>query len=183
MVMSESDLLTLAGSQHGYFTTAQAEAAGISRRALFGRHRKGLLERTAFGLYRLPQFPPGPRDELYALQAIAPRATFSHETALQLFELSDVLPRTIHLTVAPESGFKPRTGVSIHRSRIQPDERILRDDLWLTSPRRTLIDCARIGTDAEQLVAALAEGRDRGLLTRDDLRGLALIYPYAGVLR
>jgi predicted transcriptional regulator of viral defense system len=181
--MSQAELLTLAGSQHGYFTTAQAEAAGISRRALLGRHRKGLLERSAFGLYRLPQFPPGPLDELYALQAIAPAATFSHETALQLYGLSDVLPKTIHLTVAPESGLKPRAGVTIHRSRIGPDDRILRDDLWLTSLRRTLADCARIGTDAEQLLAALTEGRDRGLLTPDDLPSLAPLYPFSSALR
>ncbi len=178
--MSELELLILAGSQRGYFTTAQAEAAGISRRALLGRHRKGLLEHPAFGLYRLPQFPPGPLDELHALQAIASGATFSHETALQLYGVSDVLPRTIHLTVAPEAGLKPRSGVTIHRSRIRPDDRILRDDLWLTSLRRTLADCARTGTDAEQLLAALAKGRERGLLTADDMRSLALLYPYSG---
>jgi predicted transcriptional regulator of viral defense system len=181
--MSEPELLTLAGSQHGYFTTAQAGAAGISRRALLGRHRKGLLERAAFGLYRLPQFPAGPLDELYALQAIVPAATFSHETALQLYGLSDVLPKTIHLTVAPESGLKPRTGVTIHRSRIEPGDRILRDDLWLTSLGRTLADCTRIGTDAEQLLAALAEGRDRGMLTADDLLDLTRLYPFSGALR
>ncbi len=181
--MSDAELLTLAGRQHGYFTTAQAEAAGISRRALLGRHRKGLLERAAFGLYRLPQFPASPLDELYALQAIAPAATFSHETALQLYGLSDVLPTTIHLTVAPASGLKPRSGVTIHRSRIEPGDRILRDDLWLTSPRRTLADCARIGSDPEQLLAALAEGRERGMLARNDLQSLAPIYPFSSVLR
>lgn len=181
--MSQAELLALAGSQHGYFTTAQAEAAGISRRALLGRHRKGLLEHAAFGLYRLPQFPPGPLDELYALQAIAPTATLSHETALQLFGLSDVLPRTIHLTVAPPSGLKPRPGVTIHRSRLEPGDRILRDDLWLTTLRRTLADCARIGTDAEQLLAARAEGHQRGFLTRDDLARLARHYPFGSTLR
>ena len=35
--MSDSQLLELAGQLHGYFTTAQAEAARISRRALVGR--------------------------------------------------------------------------------------------------------------------------------------------------
>ena len=116
------------------------------------------------------------------MQAIAPGATFSHETALQLYGLSDVLPTTIHLTVAPESGLKPRPGVTIHRSRMESDDRILRDDLWLTSLRRTLADCARIGTDAEQLLAALAEGRDRGMLTPDDLLDLTPLYPFSSAL-
>jgi predicted transcriptional regulator of viral defense system len=177
--MSEADLLAAAGRQHGYFTTSQAEAAGVSRRALVGRLRKGLLERAAFGLYRLPQYPVGPLDDLYALQAVAPSATFSHETALQLLALADILPRTIHLTVDPRSGLKPRPGVSIHRSRIEPHERVLRDDLWLTSARRTLADCARLGTDPDQLVAAFENAIERGLLTTTDRQELARTYPYS----
>jgi predicted transcriptional regulator of viral defense system len=181
--MSDPELLVIAGRQHGYFTTAQAEAAGISRRALVGRRRKGLLERAAFGLYRLPQFPASPLDELYALQAIAPGATFSHETALQLYVLADILPRTIHVTVGPEAGLKPRPGVTIHRSRIAAEDRILRDDLWLTSVRRTLVDCARLGVDPDQLLAALGEAHDRGLLAAVDRHDLARLYPYSTVLR
>jgi predicted transcriptional regulator of viral defense system len=181
--MSEADLLTLAGRQHGYFTTAQAGAAGISRRALVGRHKAARLEHAAFGLYRLPQFPDGPLDELYALQVIAPGGAFSHETALERYALADVLPRTIHLTIPPESGLKPRPRLTIHRSRIEPCDRILRDDLWLTSLRRTLADCARTGTDPDQLLAALEEGRNRGLLSRDDLLILARVHPFSGVLR
>jgi len=180
--MAEIDLLTLAGRQHGYFTTAQAQAAGISRRALAGRHQRGLVERAAFGLYRLPQFPASPRDELYGLQTVAPSATFSHDTALELYGLTDLLARTIHLTVAPESGLKPRRGITIHRSRIEPRDRTFRDDLWLTSLPRTLVDCARIGTDAEQLLLALREGRERGLLSERDLERLAPLYPFSSVL-
>src|SRR5689334_19936502 len=130
--MSERELLELAGQQHGFFTTAQASAAGISRRALVGRLHRGLVERERHGVYRLPQYPPTPRDELYAIQAAAPSATFSHDTALEIYGLSDVLPRTIHLTMAPTSGLKPRPGITIHRSRIAPGDRVLRDDLWLT---------------------------------------------------
>ena len=181
--MSDGQLLEVAGQQHGYFTTAQAEAAGISRRALVGRRRKGLIERAAHGLYRLRQYPPTPRDEYYALQAGAPAATFSHDTALELYGFSDVLPSTIHLTVPPSSGLKPRRVITIHRSKLDPRDRVLRDDLWLTSLSRTLLDCARLGTDAEQLLAALEAGRERGLLGRDALVRLANTYPYAGRVR
>lgn len=180
--MSEIDLLELAGQQHGYFTTAQAEVAGVSRRALVGRQRKGLLDRTFFGTYRLRQYMSGPRDEFYALQTSAPEATFSHETALEFYELSDVLPTTIHVTMAPSSGLKPRRGVTIHRSRIEPNDRVLRDDLWLTSLPRTLLDCARLGTDSEQLLVALETGRERGLLGRDDLERLWHTFPFMGAL-
>ena len=181
--MSDSELLELAGHQHGYFTTAQAGAAGISRRALAGRLLKGLIERDSHGVYRLRQYPPTPRDEFYALQASVPRATFSHDIALEFYGLSDVLPATIHVTVPPSSGLKPRPGVTIHRSKIAPRDRVLRDDIWLTSLPRTLLDCARLGTDSEQLLAALEAGRERGLLGRDDLARLTNTYPFAGKIR
>jgi predicted transcriptional regulator of viral defense system len=178
--MSDVDLLELAGHQHGYFTTAQAETAGISRRALVGREHRGLIERAAHGLYRLRQYPMTSMDNFYALQASVPAATFSHDTALELYALSDVLPTTIHVTVPPESGLKPRPGITVHRSRIDPRDRTLRDDLWLTSLARTLLDCARAGTDAEQLLAALAAGRELGLLPPETLARLDGVCPFAG---
>ena len=181
--MSEIELLELAGQQHGYFTTAQAATAGISRRALAGRQRKGLLERASHGVYRLRHYPPTPRDEFYALQVSVPGATFSHDTALECYGLSDVLPSTIHVIVLASSGLKPRPGITIHRSKLDPRDRILRDDLWLTSLPRTLLDSARLGTDSEQLLAALEAGRKRGLLGPDELARLAGTYPFAGRIR
>jgi predicted transcriptional regulator of viral defense system len=181
--MSDRELLELAGLQHGYFTTAQAGAAGISRRALAGRLLKGSIERNAHGVYRLRQYPPTSRDEFYALQAGAPGATFSHETALEFYGLSDVLPNTIHVIVPPSSGLKPRPGITIHRSKLNRRDRVLRDDLWLTSLPRTLLDCARYGTDAEQLLAALDAARERGLLSGDALARLTNTYPFAGRIR
>jgi hypothetical protein len=84
------------------------------------------------------------------------------------------------VTVPPSSGLKPRPGVTIHRSKIAPLDRVLRDDLWLTSLPRTLLDCARLGTDPEQLLAALEAGRERGLLGPDALARLTNTYPFAG---
>ncbi|HEY3548955.1 MAG TPA: hypothetical protein VGK17_23010 [Propionicimonas sp.] len=39
----------------------------------------------------------------------------------------------------------------------------------MTSFARTLADCAKGGTDPDQLLAALAEGRERAMITADDL--------------
>ena len=181
--MSDGGLLETAGYQHGYFTTGQAAAAGISRRALVGREGRGVIERIAYGLYRLRQFPVTPRDDFYALQTRVPAGTFSHDTALELLDVSDVLPRTIHLTVPTASGLKPRPGITIHRSDIEASDRILRDDLWITGLARTLLDCARAGTDAEQLLTAMAAGRERGLLGPRDQERLAAVYPFRGRTR
>jgi predicted transcriptional regulator of viral defense system len=176
--MPETDLLYLAAAQHGYFSTAQAAAAGISRRALVDRVRRGVIERVAHGVYRLAGTPASQLDGFYAFSVEAPSATFSHDTALELYGVSDVLPRTVHVTVPPGSGLKPRPGYTIHRSAIGPAERVLRDGVWVTSLARTLVDCAREGTDPDQLVAALAEGRERAMLTADEVIRLRRLYPF-----
>lgn len=176
--MAESDLLHLAAAQHGYFSTAQAAAAGISRRALVDRARRGLVERVAHGVYRLAGTPASPLDGFYAFSVQAPSATFSHDTALELYGVSDVLPRTVHITVPPGSGLKPRPGYTIHRSAIGPAERVLRDGVWVTSFARTLADCAKGGTDPDQLLAAFVEGHERALLSAEDIARLGRLYPF-----
>lgn len=176
--MSRSDLFQIAAVQQGFFRTRQALDAGWTRRAINWAAHKGEIEPIHYGLYRFAHFPATPQDELHELQATAPEGTFSHETALILWGLSDLLPRTTHFTLPKESGFKPRPGITIHRRALAAGERTLRDGLWLTSLPRTLIDAARAGTDPEQLLAAAREGRERALLGPDALAALAKQYPF-----
>ncbi len=179
--MSWDDLLTTAAAQHGYFTTEQAAEHGISRRALTWRAQQGSAERIAHGLYRLPHWPIGAADELYALQAIAPFGTFSHDTALSLLGLSDIIPSTIHFTIPETSRLRSRPGVTLHRSRHGAmTDRTLRDALWLSTARRALLDAAREGADPDQLVSAARDARARAMLTADDLVELQRHAPFAG---
>lgn len=146
--MSWGDLLTTAAAQHGYFTTGQAAEHGISRRALTWRAQNGSAERIAHGLYRLPHWPPDPSDELYALQAVAPFGTFSHDTALTLLDLTDIIPSTIHFTIPEASRLRSRLGVTLHRSRHHAKtDRTLRNGVWVSTARRALMDAARDGAD------------------------------------
>ncbi len=177
-VMPKTDILKAAALQQGYFRTQQAIEAGWTRRALNWAASTGEIEKIRYGLYRFAHFPNTPNDELYELQTLAPAGTFSHETALTLFGLSDLLPRTTHFTVPPGSGFKPRPGVTIHHQALAADERVLRDGLWLTSLPRTLLDAARSGVDPDQLLAAAREARDRAMLLPDELARIASTYPY-----
>lgn len=167
--MSDARLLEIAAYQHGYFTAAQAIAEGVSYRALTARRQRGAIERVEHGLYRLRHYPITPRDEMHAIGTLMPSAAFSHETALQIWGLSDVLPRTIHVTIPPASGIKPRPGMTIHRSVLDAADIVIRDDLRVTAVVRTLLDAARDGTDPGQLHAAWDEGRARGLFRQTDL--------------
>jgi len=168
--MSWDDLLRLAAEQHGYFTTAQAAAEGITRRALSWRTDRRQVERIERGLYRLSHWPAGPDDLLHALRVMAPFGTFSHETALSLLGLSDLVPSVTHFTIPESSRLSARPGIRLHRSRARAGtDRTYRDGLWVSTARRAILDCARIGSDSDQLIAAALEARDRALLTDDDL--------------
>jgi hypothetical protein len=80
----------------------------------------------------------------------------------------------IHVLV-PGSGDDPRIdtsipGVVIHRGPpLHPDDVTVHNGVPVTSPSRTLIDCAEVMTAAE-LRAAFARARDIGLLDADELR-------------
>ena len=179
--MSWEDLLSTAAAQHGYFTTEQAAEHGISRRALTWRAQQGSAERVAHGLCRMPHWPPDPLDELYALQAIAPFGTFSHDTALTLLELADIIPSTIHFTIPETSRLRSRPGVTLHRSRHGAmTDRTLRDGLWVSTARRALLDAAREGADPDQLISAARDARERAMLTPVDLAELRRQAPFAG---
>ena len=171
--MSWDELLAIAGSQHGYFTARQAVELGISRRALAWRAARAFVERHGYGLYRLAHWPIEANDDLYELQARAPFGTFSHETALTLLGLSDIIPRAIHITIPESSRLGPRLGVRFHRSRHLADrDRIFRDGLWVSSAPRALQDSARIGSDPDQLLEAARDAKARAMLTNEDLVGL-----------
>lgn len=179
--MSWEDLLAAAGEQHGYFTTADAARHGISRRALTWRAQHGSALRVGHGLYRLPHWPAAPDDDLHALQALAPLGTFSHDTALVLLGLSDIIPATTHLTIPETSRLRPRPGVTLHRSRHRAaDDRVLREGLWVSTARRALLDAARAGADPDQLLTAARDARGRAMLTEADLAELRRHVPFAG---
>ena len=168
--MSWQKLLEWAAQNHGYFTTADAAREGVSSRALTGRVKRGSVNRMERSLYRLPHWPAEPNDELYGLQALAPFGTFSHETALNLLALSDIIPSTIHFTIPESSRLSPRPGVKLHRSRRNAErDRALRDGLWISTARRALLDSARIGSDPDQLINAARDAKARAMLTTEDI--------------
>ena len=98
-------LAALAHEQGGYFTTKQAIQAGYGYKHLDYHETAGNFERVAHGLYRLPTVPPAELDDLIRLilwsrnQKYVPQAVVSHESALILHDLTELLPDRVHLTV------------------------------------------------------------------------------------
>ncbi len=169
----ENVLYAVAESQAGYFTTAQAGDAGYSR-ALVAHHAKsGSFARVRSGVYRLVRFPATAHEDLYVawLQA-GSRAVVSHESALAVYDLSDVLPSEIHLTL-PRTSSRRRPGIRMHTSALAAEEVTARDGLPVTAVARTIADVIRSGLSSEHAAQAITEALDRGMVTEADLRAQA----------
>jgi predicted transcriptional regulator of viral defense system len=156
----------VAAEQAGYFTSDQARSAGLSYRQLTYHTQRGRFERVALGLYRLVLFPPSSLEDLFAaVLLVGPMSVVSHDSALALYELSDVLPAAIHLTV-PRNTSRRHQGVKLHRNRLRADEITRYAGLPVTTPARTLADMAAV-LDSEQALQAIAQALDRGLATKE----------------
>jgi len=169
-------LYEIASSQGGYFTLDQAKACGFDRYLVRHHAQTGKYRRSGRGVYRLTQFPPSPHEEITAAwMAVGPdKAVVSHETALQIYDLSDVVPRKIHLTVPRGSragSARTPSAVRIHTTSAPflPGEVAVREGLRVTSPTRTVVDAAVAGTMADQVIQAVREAFKRGLTTKREL--------------
>jgi predicted transcriptional regulator of viral defense system len=95
-------LREVALDQHGFVTTAQAVDEGVSHAELSMMVARGRLEHVAHGVYRVPQVATTEFDQyrLAVLWTGTPEACLSHDTALVAWEVSEINPDRIHLTVA-----------------------------------------------------------------------------------
>lgn len=177
--MSDVDhdsLYITAESQAGYFTAGQALEAGMDRATLRHHARPtGRYQRIGRGLYRLRHFPSSPQEHVMVawLPLRGNGAVVSHESALELHGLSDVIPDAVHLTVPrSERGIRPRSGVRLHTSEDPPRGKEVRQiaGLPVTSPERSMFDAFESGAQPEQIEMAVHQALGRGLTTRSRLR-------------
>lgn len=163
----------LAASQGGYFTTAQAEALGVSRRALAYRVETEDLVRIEYGIYRLAHYPSQPfEDVIVACLWAGEDGAASHETALAIYGLADAMPAQIHITV-PRPFRGQRRGVVAHHAPLQENECTVRDGVPVTTVERTLADVART-SEAMTVAAAAQQALSRGLISAPRLKRLAV---------
>lgn len=90
-----NEIIKIATQNNGIVTTAMVVADGYSRGSLKYLSDKGLLEKTARGIYILPEIW---EDEFVNLQGRFKRGVFSHETALFLWDLTDRTPNYYYMT-------------------------------------------------------------------------------------
>src|SRR5260221_5005605 len=101
----DTTLYELAEEQAGYFTAAQARAAGLHQVRLAQLHKAGDIERVTRGVYRPTRYPISPLGE-YMEAALWPqvrppdaRGGISHGSALAISGLSEARPAKLHVTL------------------------------------------------------------------------------------
>lgn len=179
-------LFELAAAQAGYVTTRQAAAAGYSTHLLRKHIHAGRITRPQRGIYRLVHFPAGEHEELVPAWLWSEQAgVLSHQTALSLHVLSDVLPAQAHITLPAawrRRRFRVPPGVVIHHADVPPEDRSWFGPVPATSARRTLSDCAKSGLSPELLRQAARQALGRGLVARSELGDVeAALEPFGGL--
>lgn len=141
-------LWQLATCQGGYFTAKQAASAGYGKRHLAYHVKAGNVERIQHGMFRLPEIPVSEHDELIRLSLWSrgrddrPQAVVSHETALGVHRLGELLPKKVHLTVPRGFRKRPPGGCVLHKAEIAPADLEQREGFAVTTPLRTIVDIA-----------------------------------------
>ena len=168
-------LYEMADSQGGYFTAAQALKAGYAYSQQHFHRQRGAWVQVGRGLFRLHDYPPGEREDLirWSLwsrnQQGVPQAVVSHETALTVHEMSDIMPDRVHLTVPPKFRKQIPLGCVLHRATLSPSDSEQRIGFWVTTPLRTLADVAESALSQEHLDRAVYDALQRGLVRRQSL--------------
>jgi hypothetical protein len=160
-------LVEVAGAQSGYFSAAQALEVGYSYQAQKQNADRGSWRKVARGIFRLPEWPAGGREDLVRLALWSHgRAVVSHESALSLHDLGDVNPSSIHLTVPPGFRQRPPAGAVLHRTELPPADIRRQEGFQVTTPLRSLLDVAGGDLDLDLLAGAIEDALEQGLLTR-----------------
>jgi predicted transcriptional regulator of viral defense system len=163
-----SELAETAADQFGLVTMADAREVGYEPKTLVKLAGRGQLERVSRGVYRVP-FVPGGAMQAYMAAALWPQGVqgvLTHDTALDLWDVSDVNPAKIHITVP--RGHRPQRAIPrayvIHREDLDPAEVTAIEGVPVVKLARALRQCARDHLGRDLLEQAVRHGRARGLL-------------------
>lgn len=163
--------------QGGLFDRRDALDCGITDSSLGYHTRTGRFERVLPGVYRLRATPLSPHDEyLLAWVWTNYRGAISHESALALYDLADVLPTRVHVTV-PRPFHRTSAPFRVHLAPLPEDEVRMYNGVRVTAPARAIVDAAASGTDPTQVHKAVRDALTRGLVEPDALHAAARRHP------
>jgi len=135
------------------FRVSDAVAAGVSRTTLHRLRQRGELSAVRRGVVRLPEAGMGMLSDLAVVSAVVPRGTICLNSALAFWDLSDEIPRQIHVAV-PRGAHRPSieqppTKVHVFSAEtFEVDRQRARTDaeepFWIYSRERSVVDAVRM---------------------------------------
>jgi predicted transcriptional regulator of viral defense system len=172
-------LFEVAGAHEGFFTAKQAKAAGFAENTHPYHVHVGNWIREHRGIYRLALFPHAEHPDLvkWALWSRnrneVTEGVYSHQTALSLYELSDLNPAKLHMTVPTR--FRRNSEVPgilvLHYADLSDEDVQESQGFKYTRPLRTILDLIAADTvERVFLRQALGQAIDRGLITRQQIK-------------
>ena len=172
-VTKDEEVYALAEPQHGYFTSAQAKAAGLIQNTLTKMAHRGVIERVSRGVYRIVNYPVSHLSQ-YMEAVLWPQGgthgVISHQSALAFHGLSDVSPAKIHVTLSPEYRVRRHTPsyLMIHSARLEERDVQVLNGIPVTTPVRSILDCHAARIARAHVRQAIEDGRANGkLLARE----------------
>ena len=183
---SERRLFEIAETQEGFFTAKQAKAAGFAENTHPYHVQVGNWIREYRGIYRLSLFPIAEHPDLvkWALWSRnrneVTEGVYSHQTALSLYELSDLNPAKLHMTVPTH--FRRNSAIPgilvLHFADLADDDVQTAQGFKRTRPLRTILDLIEADTvERTFLRQALRQALDRGLINRHQFKNVKLSVP------
>jgi len=172
-------LREIALEQHGFITSAQTREAGMSTPLVASMVRRGRLEHVSHGVYRIGQVPVTQYAPL--MQAVLwtgfPEACVSHDSALDVWDISDILPDRIHITVGAKRRIEreiPDQYV-IHRGDLDPREVTWFESIPTVTAGTAIRQCLETGVPTYLIRQALERSARTGIVPtaeRDELTRL-----------
>lgn len=175
---AEKQLFEIVATQHGYFTNRQAISVGYRINNHPYHIKQGHWIREHRGIYRLANFLGAPDDQfaMWTLWSMnnkgEAQGVYSFETALTIYDASDVMPAKLHMTVPKK--FRRSSAVPdilvLHFDDLDAQDYQVMSGYRVTTPSKTLLDIIAAETIENHLIQQAAdEFRKRGLLTRQDV--------------
>lgn len=176
---NQKHLYELAEVQGGYFTSKQAESFGYRANKRNYHVGAGNWIRESRSIYRLALFPRPERPDLMVWwlwsrnRSGNPQGVFSHQTALSLHELTDLMPARIEMTVPKtfRRGVPIPRALRLHHADLQRDEIESIHGVPVTTPLRAILDLWQSEeVPRDVLRDALKEGTQLGKITRNQIQ-------------
>jgi predicted transcriptional regulator of viral defense system len=167
-----SPLLEVATDQYGYVSTDDARELGISPRRLKLLAERGSLARVARGLYRFPPavVPITALDQyMEAILWPGGRGVISHETALAVYELSDVNPSRVHVAIPRDYRIRRKDVPAVfvfHHADLAETEVTRFEGIPIVTAQRAIRDAHAEHLGPALIAQAIDDGERKGLLAR-----------------